>query len=58
MMAPAIGFLSIGLWLGYLTISARAAPVLKAIAERSGRRGLRSGRWLGCARCLDNADPR
>jgi len=41
MMAPAIGFLSIGLWLGYLTISARAAPVLKAIAERSGRRGLR-----------------
>jgi len=41
MMAPAIGLLSIGLWLGYLTISARAAPVLKAIAERSGRRGLR-----------------
>jgi hypothetical protein len=41
MIGPAIGFLSIGLWLGYLTISVRAAPVVKAIAQRSARRGLR-----------------
>lgn len=39
MLAPAIGFLSIGLWLCYLTITTRAAPALKAIAHRSVRRG-------------------
>ena len=39
MLAPAIGRLSIGLWLGYLTIMARAVPVLKAMAQRSAHRG-------------------
>jgi hypothetical protein len=37
MMTPAISLLSIGLWLSYLTIAARATPILQAIAQRSAR---------------------
>jgi hypothetical protein len=37
MLSPAISLLSITFWLGYLIISARAAPVLQAIAQRAPR---------------------
>jgi hypothetical protein len=37
MLSPAISLLSISFWLGYLTIAARATPVLQAIAQRAPR---------------------
>lgn len=37
MLSPAISLLSVSFWLGYLIISARAAPVMQAIAQRARR---------------------
>jgi hypothetical protein len=38
MLSTAVSLLSIGLWLGYLTIAARVTPARQAIAQRSARR--------------------
>ena len=38
MLSTAVSLLSIGLWLGYLTIAARVSPALQTVAQRSARR--------------------